>query len=261
MLRPLRVRVSLTRCALRAPRGTLEISRRKARGAWPAAFCISFLLLLASPLPAAEDHPKLFDPQRAPVLERPEREAWQQPEQVVKALGLKPGQAVADVGTGSGYFLPWLSRAVGPSGAVYAVDVQPEMLVWAERKVREARLPNVRIVHSTDTDTKLPPQSVDVVLLVNTYHEVGDPSALMRHLRGVLKPGGLLTIVDWKPEPTPLGPPLSHRVSPDNVRRAAESSGFRLERTETFLPYQYFLLFRSPSVAWRSHFRWRVANR
>ncbi|MBI5380029.1 MAG: class I SAM-dependent methyltransferase, partial [Nitrospirae bacterium] len=162
----------------------------------------------------------------------------------VKALGLRPGQRVADVGTGSGYFLPWLSRAVGSEGVVYGVDVQTEMLAWAERKVREARLPNVRLVHSTDTDTKLPPQSVDVVLLVNTYHEVHDPSGLMKNLRKTLSSGGLLAIIDWKPEPTPMGPPLGHRVSPDTVKKTVEAAGFRLWREETFLPYQYFLLFR-----------------
>lgn len=254
MLRPLRVRVSVRGKARDQEVGRSRdqaIERSGDHNTFPHAdlsiscsLVLFVSLLFVSSLPAAEDHPKLFDPQRAPVLERPEREAWQQPEQVVKALGLKPGQAVADVGTGSGYFLPWLSRAVGSEGVVYGVDVQPEMLVWAERKVREARLPNVRLVRSTDTDTALPAQSLDVVLLVNTYHEVGDPSVLMRHLRGVLKPGGLLAIVDWKPEPTPLGPPLSHRVAADKVRRTVEAAGFRQEREETFLPYQYFLLFR-----------------
>jgi predicted methyltransferase len=246
LLQSLGVRVSVTRCALRVPRYTRRIPnfQRIARVAWPVAFCAFFLFLLASPSQASEDHPKLFDPRRAPVLDRPEREAWQKPEQVVKALGLRPGQRVADVGTGSGYFLPWLSRAVGSEGVVYGVDVQPEMLDWAERKVREARLPNVRLVRSTDTDTKIPPRSADVVLMINTYHEVGDPAELMKHLRSVLKPGGLLAIVDWKPEPTPLGPPLSHRVDPDHVRRTVEAAGFRPEREETFLPYQYFLLFR-----------------
>jgi len=213
--------------------------------AWILLLAAWTVLVLALPVPAESPrrHPKLFPPERAHILDRPERDAWQKPEAILDRLKIRRGMRVADVGAGSGYLTVRLSRRVGPSGVVYAVDVQPEMIAIVREKVKRLGLDNVRPVLSRDTDTTLPPASVDVVILLNTYHEVLDPEGLLKHLRGILAPGGRLGIIDWKKAPTPFGPPQWHRIPARDVVRTARKAGFRLRETAEILEYQYFLIF------------------
>jgi ubiquinone/menaquinone biosynthesis C-methylase UbiE len=173
------------------------------------------------------------------------------------ALKLEPGDVVADIGTGSGYFVPYLSRAVGPSGRVYAVDIQPEMLAFVERKIGEFQLTNVITVLSQEADTRLEPQSVDLALMVDVYHELASPSALLSNIRSVLKPEGRFAIIDFKnqKEAAKVGPPLSHRVPEDRAVAEVQETGFDLTERLTLLPYQYFLVFsgaRDASTSTRS---------
>jgi len=215
---------------------------------------LSLLSLSGSLLTAAQQaprSPRLFNPKNAELLEEPSRDGWQKPAQAVLALKLQPGDVVADIGTGSGYFVPYLSAAVGPSGRVLAVDIQPEMLAFVERKVSELGLTNVNTVLSQEADTRLEPESVDLVLMVDVYHELGSPSSLLSNIRAALRPNGRFSIIDFKrdKEAAEVGPPLSHRVPQERVISELKRTGFELVESLTILPYQYFLIFSRTNAA------------
>ena len=178
-----------------------------------------------------------------------ERNRWQKPGQVVAALEIPVGSRVADVGTGSGYFVPYLSRAVGPSGRVFAVDIQPEMLAFVQEKIDRFDLKNVTIVLSQETDTQMTRSSVDLILLVDVYHQLGAPRIFLSHLDEVLSEGGRLAIIDFIASNAALdmGPSLEERVTPDQIRQDGEACNFRLVRQHDFLPYQYFLILQKES--------------
>jgi ubiquinone/menaquinone biosynthesis C-methylase UbiE len=202
-------------------------------------------LLAAAPSFAQSRPDGVFNRMVEGEHEQPGRDEWQQPEKVVATLGLQAGQSVADVGCGAGYFVPYLARAVGRSGRIYAIDIQPEMLALVEQKIARLSLQNVETVLSKETDTQLPEGSVDLALLVDVYAELGAPRALLANLREVLKPEGRLVVIDFKPERAAIavGPPLSHRLPPRRVIAEVETGGFRLVEQHAFLPYQYFLVF------------------
>ena len=159
------------------------------------------------------------------------------------ALGIADGAVVADIGAGGGWFTIWLARRVGPNGLVYAEDVQRPMIEAIERRVQRQGLGNVRTILGSFTDPKLPPASLDAVLIVDTFHEMEDPIALLENVLPTLKPKGRLGIIDFKPEGGGPGPPIEERIGPDAVVRDATRAGWRLIRQEDFLPYQYFLIF------------------
>lgn len=195
--------------------------------------------------------PVIFNPQDAAQLDQPSRDAWQKPDEAVDSLKLQAGDVVADIGTGSGYFVPYLSRSVGSSGRVYAIDIQPEMLAFVQRKIAELEISNVTPVLSQEADTRLPPESVDLALMVDVYHELGSPGALLANIRSTLKPDGRLAIIDFKAakEADRVGPPLSHRVPADRLIAEVERVGFALAETIELLPYQYFLVFTNKGEA------------
>ena len=210
--------------------------------------------LVGSVLAAGQQAPRssrVFNPKNAERLEEPSRDGWQKPAEVVMALKLESGDVVADIGTGSGYFVPYLSKAVGPSGRVLAVDIQPEMLAFVERKVGKLGLTNVITVLSQEADTRLDPESVDLALMVDVYHELGSPSSLLSNIRSALKTDGRFAIVDFKREKVAaeIGPPLSHRVPQERVISELKRTGFELVETLTNLPYQYFLVFSRTNAA------------
>jgi predicted methyltransferase len=204
-------------------------------------------MLGASPTPRQETprSPVVFNAQNAAQLDQPSRDAWQKPAEVVTSLKLHEANVVADIGTGSGYFVPYLSRAVGTSGRVYAIDIQPEMLAFVQRKITELDLTNVTTVLSQEADTRLERESVDLALMVDVFHELGSPESLLSNIRTVLKPGGRLTIIDFEidSEADRVGPPLSHRVPKERLIAEVEQVGFSLVETIDLLPYQYFLVF------------------
>lgn len=188
-------------------------------------------------------HVRLFPPQDLGLLEGPDRDAWQKPDQVMDALLIADGSVVADLGAGGGWFTIRLARRVGPNGLVYAEDIQRQMIEAIDRRVQREGLRNVRTILGTEDDPRLPSGSLDAVLIVDAYHEIGKPLGLLRNVLPALKPKGLLAIVEFKPGNGGPGPPAAERVDRATVVRDAASTGFRLLKTEEFLPYQYLLVF------------------
>lgn len=176
-------------------------------------------------------------------FEGPARDAWQRPDEVVRLLAITPGMTVADVGTGTGYFLARLSRAVGPTGAVLALDVEADMIRYVrERATREA-LANVRADVVAPDDPRLPAGKVDRVLIVDTWHHVGDRDAYARKLAAGLVPGGAVYVVDFTME-AHEGPPPHARVKPDEVIATLAKAGLRAELVAEDLPEQYVVVGR-----------------
>jgi ubiquinone/menaquinone biosynthesis C-methylase UbiE len=188
-------------------------------------------------------HGRLFPPSDLGLLEAPDRDLWQRPDQVMDAMGIAEASVVADIGAGSGWFTIRLARRVGPQGLVYAEDVQPEMLTAISRRVQREGLTNVRAVRGQNSDPRLPAASLDAVLVVDAYHEIEDRVTMLANLARALKPQGRLGVVDFKLDGTGPGPSPEERVSPDVVVKDAAKAGLRLLRQEPFLPYQYLLIF------------------
>ena len=177
-------------------------------------------------------------------LEDPARARWQRPVQLIRALGLRSGQDVAEIGAGSGYLARRLARAVGPRGQVYAVDAEPRMLPVLLERLRRARIGNVTPVLGRDDDPLLPERAFDLVLVVNTYHHFPGGPRYLRRLARLLRPSGRLVNVDFHRRETPVGPPLERRIARETFLRDAGMAGLRLVREVTFLPYQYCLVLR-----------------
>jgi cyclopropane fatty-acyl-phospholipid synthase-like methyltransferase len=177
------------------------------------------------------------------MLEDPARDAYQKPDEVLKALALRPGEAVADIGSGSGYFSLRLARAVGPSGRVYAVDVDPDMVRHLNRRVRESGADNVRTVLADFDDPLLPDASVDRFFVCDTWHHVEDQAKYLGLMKKMLRRGGQVVMIDFKKSETPVGPPLAMRIARDDLVKQMQGAGFRLAAEHAFLPYQYFLVF------------------
>jgi len=179
------------------------------------------------------------------MLERPDRAGYQKPEEVVAALELRAGDAVADIGAGSGYFTVRLARAVGPGGRVYAEDVWEAMVGHLKaRKTREG-LDNVEVVLGSPADPKLPHRALDMAFICNTWHHIADRPRFLENLRFALKPKGRIVIIDYKASKTPVGPPLKMRVPRAQVVSDLAAAGFSLVSEPDILPYQYFLIFRA----------------
>ncbi len=215
-----------------------------------AAALAAVLITAAGPViaqsaaPPAQMHERHGDAQAyIASLEDPARDAWQKPEEVVKALQLREGEVVADIGAGSGYFTLRLARALGPRGRVYAVDINPEMVRHLDRRLRDEGVRNVVTVLSEPGDPLLPDASVDRVLIVDTWHHVEDQPAYLERLEHVLKPGGQVIHVDFQKRELPVGPPVSMKIAREDLVKQMEAAGFRLASEQTFLPYQYFLVF------------------
>jgi ubiquinone/menaquinone biosynthesis C-methylase UbiE len=186
---------------------------------------------------------RLYPPQELGLLEAPDRDLWQRPDQVMDALGVADASVVADVGAGSGWFTIRLARRVGPRGIIYAQDVQLEMLNAITRRVQREGLQNVKPTLGRGSDPRLPARSLDAVLMVDAYHEIEDRVTMLANIKRALKPQGRVGVVDFKLDGMGPGPSLEERVSPDVVVKDAERAGLRLIRQEAFLAYQYFLIF------------------
>jgi len=211
----------------------------------PRTVLIAALLALTGAAWAQEPrHGRLFPPENLGELEGPDRDAWQMPDAVMDALGIADGTRVADIGAGGGWFTVRLARRVGPNGIVYAQDVQPQMLEAISRRVDREGLRNVRLVRGDEVDPRLEPSSVEAVLIVDAYHEFGENApSLLEHLRAALKPGGRLGVIEHPLGGGGPGPLSEERIAAARVVEEVEAAGFRLARRETFLPFQYFLVF------------------
>ena len=187
-------------------------------------------------------HGRLFPPEDLGQLERPDRSLWQKPDEIMDALNIADGARVADVGAGGGWFTVRLARRVGPNGVVYAEDVQTEMLESIDFRVSREGLTNVQTVLGTTEDAKLP-TGLDAILIVDVYGEVLDPISWLARVARTLKPQGRLGIVDFTKDGGGPGPPMEERVEAEAVVRDAAAAGLRLLSHETFLPYQFRLVF------------------
>jgi SAM-dependent methyltransferase len=198
----------------------------------------------AATRPRSDSGPgRLFPPVDLGLLEGPDRDIWQQPDRIMDALGIADRSVVADLGAGGGWFTIRLARRVGPNGTVYAEDVQPQMIEATERRVGREGLRNVRTWLGTGEDPRLPARTLDAILIVDTYHEMEHPVTLLSNAAKALKPQGRLGIVDFTKDGLGPGPDLEDRVDPDAIIHDARAAGLRLLRRETFLPYQFFLIF------------------
>ena len=187
----------------------------------------------------------LFPPENLGLLESPDRDAWQKPEQIMDALGIAEGSKVADIGIGSGWFTIRLARRVGPNGLVYAEDVQRQMLEATRRRVSREGLKNVETILGTDTNPNLPPRALDAILMVDVYPEVDvdDRVTFLRNLAAALKPNGRIGVVNYKPGQGGPGPAPNEGVRVDSsaVEADARAAGLRVLRLENLL-FQYLIV-------------------
>ena len=217
---------------------------RSARARWPAAVLV--LSVLLGPGCAGGQHGghhehAFQDAARwARVFDDPARDAWQKPDEVIRALALAPDALVADIGSGTGYFAARLARAV-PRGHVYGADTEPDMVGYLADRGRRERLANLTAVEAAPNDPGLP-RAVDLVLMVNTYHHVAERPAYFGRLRPSLRPGGRVAIIDFLPD-APAGPPRHARIPAAFVKEEMGRAGYGLVTEHTFLPHQYFLVF------------------
>ncbi|MGM0578392.1 MAG: class I SAM-dependent methyltransferase [Myxococcota bacterium] len=178
-------------------------------------------------------------------LEDPERDEWQKPDEVVRALDLPKGAVTCHIGAGTGYFARRLGRHVAPEGHVFAVDVEARMLEALRKRLKEEDLRNVSPVLALPGDPLLPRGACDLVLIVNTYHHFPDGPAYLEGLKRVLKPKGRIANVDFYARELPVGPPVGHKVSREAFLKDAEKAGLKRVAEHDFLPHQYFLVFEA----------------
>ena len=180
-------------------------------------------------------------------LERTERETEEQPQLVIDALAIKPGQTIADLGAGSGYYSFRIAPLVGPTGKVLAIDIEPTMLdVIAQRASRE-HVTNITTVRSSARDPNLAPHSVDLLFMVDVYHELEYPYEVMSKVREALKAGGRVALVEYRAEDPAVQIKPVHKMSEAQVRREMQAAGFKHVKTVRTLPLQHLILFEAGS--------------
>lgn len=178
-------------------------------------------------------------------FDAPERDAWQKPAEVVAALELEPGMTVADIGAGTGYFLPHLSRAVGAGGKVLALDVEPKLVEHMKKRAETTGLANTEARLIPYDDPKLPAGETDRVIIVDTWHHIAARAAYARKVFEGLRPGGALYVVDFTVD-SPHGPPKKHRIPAEVVVTTLKTAGFEAEVIEETLPRQFIVRGRRP---------------
>jgi ubiquinone/menaquinone biosynthesis C-methylase UbiE len=176
------------------------------------------------------------------ALEDPKRDAYQKPHEVMEALAIKSGELIADIGAGAGYFTLRLAHHVGPTGRVYAVDVNPDMIRHLQNRVRDAGLQNVSTILAPPNDPQLP-QPVDRFVIVDVWHHIEDQTGYLALMKKHLRPGGQVVMIDFHKRDLPVGPPAHMKIAREDLLKQMEANGFRVAKEHTFLPYQYFLVF------------------
>ena len=184
--------------------------------------------------------------QGADWLDRNERVEEEEPDIALRAIRLTIGSTVADVGAGSGYMTVKMAKLVGPTGKVYANDIQPEMLALLRQRLAKEKITNVETVLGTVDDPKLGPASVDLILLVDVYHEFQAPQQMLRKMREALKPGGRLVLLEYRKEDPAIPIRFEHKMSVNEAKTELEAEGFTLSRVEEMLPRQHILIFTRP---------------
>lgn len=176
-------------------------------------------------------------------LDRPERAIEEQPGKALDALDLKPGMTIADIGAGTGYMTLRIARRVAPSGRVYGVDIQPEMIRRLEANAARAGLTDIQPVLGDAKNPKLPDNAIDLALMVDVYHELAEPQAMLRALRVALKPEGRLVLVEYRKEDPAIPIRPDHEMTVAEAKLEVEAEGYRLSRVVETLPRQHILIF------------------
>jgi len=176
-------------------------------------------------------------------LRRPERIREEDPDRMLAALEIKKGSTVADIGAGVGYHVWRLSEIVGPTGKVIGEDIQDGMIRLMKKNIEDRKLRNVEIILGTTTNPRLPAKAVDLVLMVDVYHEFSEPAMMMRHIKGALKPGGRVVLVEFRKEDPSVPIQPLHKMSVGDVRSELEPLGFTFQKAIEFLPWQHILIF------------------
>jgi ubiquinone/menaquinone biosynthesis C-methylase UbiE len=208
--------------------------------------------LWAGALAWAEDvHPithrkiaQVMGPGGADWLVRPERQAEEHPDEALDALKIPKDAVVADIGAGVGYFTWRLAERVGPGGIVYGEDIQPEMLDRLRENMQARHIANVRPVLGTVEDPKLPKSAIDLILMVDVYHEFSEPEKMLRHMRESLKDGGRLVLLEYRAEDPKVPIRPEHKMTVKQVRAEVEPEGYRFEESIEALPQQHIIVFR-----------------
>jgi precorrin-6B methylase 2 len=180
-------------------------------------------------------------------LERAERETEEKPQLVIDALEIKLGQTVADLGAGSGYYSFRIAPLVGPTGKVLAIDIEPKMLDVIEQRATREHVANIEPVLSSERDPNLAPHSVDLLFMVDVYHELEYPYEVMSKVREALKPGGRVALVEYRAEDPEVQIKPLHKMSEAQVRREMQAAGFKHVKTVRTLPLQHLILFEAGS--------------
>lgn len=173
-------------------------------------------------------HDRRFPAAQAHKLEDPARLEWLPPGEVLALLNITAGEIIADIGAGTGYFALPMAGRTGNGGRVIAVDAQPEMLEWIRRKMGTSGFTNIQLVHAEAESTTLPGANCDLVFMANVWHEFPNRDAVLAEAARILKPGGRLAILDWRPDVERIaGPPLEHRLSVESCIREMELAGYQ----------------------------------
>ena len=176
-------------------------------------------------------------------LERSDREQEEEPDRALDALGTLNGLSVADVGAGSGYFTVRLASRVGSKGRVYANDLQPEMLKMLAARLSRERISNVTLVQGSVDNPRLPASAIDLILMVDVYHEFSEPQKMLRAMRAALKPNGRLVLLEYRKEDPDVPIRFEHKMSVAEAKLELEAEGFTLSQVDTRLPRQHILIF------------------
>jgi len=234
-----------------------EISRRRQTQRRSVSLLLLLLVLTAASVPAFQAvHPLtgrriagVMGPGGADWLDRPEREAEENVEGALNAIGIQPGMTVAEVGAGTGYVVLRMAKRVGPGGKVYANDLQPEMLAKLRQNAAKAGFTNVQTVLGGETDPKLPAGVMDLIILVDVYHEFSQPQKMLQGIRAALKPDGRLVLLEYRKEDpnVPIRP--EHKMSVAEAKTEVEAEGFHLGPVIETLPRQHILVFTKATAA------------
>lgn len=196
----------------------------------PILFCLTTT--------AQEEHH--YNPEQ---FEKADRAEWQKVDQCIEALQLKPGMRVADIGGGSGYFSRPIAKAVGEEGVVYVCDLATNLMEFLQEKAKEEQLNNIVTVYAAVDRPMLPPNSVDLIFFCDTNHHLENRVEYYKGLHGLLRDGGRIAVIDWKKEEQKVGPPPSHNHAKKDMISEMKQAGFNVAKEETFLDYQYFVIF------------------
>jgi ubiquinone/menaquinone biosynthesis C-methylase UbiE len=181
--------------------------------------------------------------QGAEWLDREERLTEEEPDIALRQLAIARGAVVADVGAGSGYMTVRLSKIVGPAGKVYANDIQPEMLTLLRQRLVKEKITNVEPILGAEDDPRLPDAALDLVLMVDVYHELSEPQQMLRRIRQSLRASGRLVLLEYRKEDPSIPIKLEHKMTVAEAKLEVEAEGYGLARVDETLPRQHILIF------------------